>query len=106
MKNLEKNSIVWTDILDFEGKDIFEVQDAISNSILENIIPGALSLTVADARTKQKFTPEVHLNRLKGRVAYESRTAEGLNEYERLLSLNRELEPNNPYLDMDEAWAF
>ena len=104
LKNLEKNSIIWTDILDFEGKDIFEVQDAISNSILENIIPGALSLTVADARTKQKFTPEVHLNRLKGRVAYESRTAEGLNEYERLLSLNRELEPNNPYLDMDEAW--
>ena len=104
LKNLEKNSIIWTDILDFEGKDIFEVQDAISNSILENIIPGALSLTVADARTKQKFTPEVHLNRLKGRVAYESRTAEGLNEYERLLRLNRELEPNNPYLDMDEAW--
>ena len=104
LKNLEKNSIIWTDVLDFEGKDIFEVQDAISNSILENIIPGALSLTVADARTKQKFTPEVHLNRLKGRVAYESRTAEGLNEYERLLRLNRELEPNNPYLDMDEAW--
>ena len=35
---LEKNSIIWTDILDFEGKDIFEVQDAISNSILENIM--------------------------------------------------------------------
>ena len=104
LRNLEKNSIIWTDILDFEGNDIFEVQDAISNSIIENIIPGALSLTVADARTKQKFTPEVHLNRLKGRVAYESWTAEGLYEFERILSLNRELEPNNPYLDMDEAW--
>jgi TolB-like protein len=104
LRNLEKNSIIWTEILDFEGKDIFEVQDAISNSIIKNIIPGALSLTVADARTKQKFTPEVHLNRLKGRVAMESGTAEGLYEYERLLGLNRELEPNNPYLDMDEAW--
>ena len=71
---------------------------------MENIIPGALSLTVADARTRRKFTPEVHLNRLKGRVAMESGTAEGLYEYERLLGLNRELEPNNPYLDMDEAW--
>ncbi len=104
LHNLEKNSMIWTDILDFQDKDIFEVQDAMSDSIIENIIPGALSLTVADARTKRKFTPEVHLNRLKGRVALEKGTPEGLYEYERLLNLNRGLEPANPYLDMDEAW--
>ena len=56
LRNLEKDSMIWTDILDFEGNDIFEVQDTISNSIMENIIPGALSLTVADARTRRKFT--------------------------------------------------
>ena len=63
-----------------------------------------MSLTVGDSTTAQKFTAEVHLNRLKGRVAYESHSIEGLNEYERLLKVNRKLEPGNIYLDNDEAW--
>jgi tetratricopeptide (TPR) repeat protein len=63
-----------------------------------------MSLEVANERVKRQFTPQVHLNRLKGRVAYEKHSPDGLYEYEQLLKLNRELEPNNPYLDMDEAW--
>ena len=63
-----------------------------------------MSLTVGNSRVVNSFTPEVHLNRLKGRVAFESQSLEGLYEYERLLNINRSLDPDNVYLDMDEAW--
>jgi adenylate cyclase len=102
--DLLKGVVTWSETLDFENKDIFEVQDSISDSVLSNIIPGVMALTVGDARTVRKFTPEVHLNRLKGRVAYETNSIEGLYEYERLLKSNRKLEPQNIYLDNDEAW--
>ena len=102
--DLLKGDVTWSETLDFENKDIFEVQDSISDSVLANIIPGVMALTVGDARTVRKFTPEVHLNRLKGRVAYETNSLDGLSEYERLLISNRKLEPKNIYLDNDEAW--
>ncbi len=106
LTDLKKNEVIWSEIFDYRDQDIFEVQDSLSNSILENIIPGVLSLTVGDTHSKRKFLPEVHINRLKGRVAFDSFTVEGYYEYERLLNLNRELEPNNLYLDMDEAWFY
>ena len=49
---------------------------------------------------------DIHINRLKGRIAFDSFTVEGYYEYERLLKINRELEPSNIYLDMDEAWLY
>ena len=106
LRDLRKNEVIWSEIFDYRDQDVFEVQDSLSNSILENIIPGVLSLTVGDTHSKRKFLPEVHINRLKGRVAFDSFTVEGYYEYERLLNLNRELEPNNLYLDMDEAWFY
>ena len=104
LQDLEKSVTIWSETLDFKDDDIFEVQDKISDAVLANIIPGIMSLEVANNRIKQQFTPQVHLNRLKARVAYEKHSPEGLYEYEQILKLNRELEPNNPYLDMDEAW--
>ena len=104
LQDLEKRATIWSETLDFKDDDIFEVQDKISDAVLANIIPGIMSLEVANNRIKQQFTPQVHLNRLKARVAYEKHSPEGLYEYEQILKLNRELEPNNPYLDMDEAW--
>ena len=104
LQDLKQKTTIWSETLDFEDNDIFEVQDRISNAVLANIIPGVMSLEVANDRVKRQFTPQVHLNRLKGRVAYEKHSPDGLYEYEQFLKLNRELEPNNPYLDMDEAW--
>ena len=104
LQDLRKRTTIWSETLDFEDNDIFEVQDRISDAVLVNIIPGVLSLDVANERVKQQFTPQVHLNRLKMRVSYEKHSPEGLYEYEKKLKLNRELEPNNPYFDMDEAW--
>ena len=75
LRDLRQGKVIWSEVLDFQDNDIFVVQDNLSNSIIENVIPGALSLTVADTRIKQKFSPEVHLNRLKARVAYESHSA-------------------------------
>ena len=104
LQDLKQKTTIWSETLDFEDNDIFEVQDRISNAVLANIIPGVMSLEVANDRVKRQFTPQVHLNRLKGRVAYEKHSPDGLYEYAQFLKQNRELEPNNPYLDMDEAW--
>ena len=104
LKNLKKRTTIWSETLDFKDNDIFEVQDKISDAVLTNIIPGVMSLGVANNRVKQQFTPQVHLNRLKARVAYEKHSPEGLYEYEQILEINRKLEPKNPYLDLDEAW--
>jgi len=104
LQDLKKRATIWSETLDFKDNDIFEVQDKISDAILTNIIPGIMSLGVANNRVEQQFTPKVHLNRLKARVAYEKYSPEGLYEYEQILKLNRKLEPNNPYLDLDEAW--
>ena len=104
LENIAENDIVWSEVLDFETKDIFDVQDKITDMVLSKIIPNVMSLTVGNSKVVHSFTPEVHLNRLKGRVAFESQSIEGMYEYEKLLNLNRTLEPNNVYLDMDEAW--
>ena len=106
LRDLLKNEVIFSDVLDYQDSDIFSVQDKLSDSILTHLIPGVLSLTVDDALTKGKFSPKVHVNRLKGRVAFDSFTVEGKLEYDRLLKLNRELEPDNFYLDMDEAWSY
>ena len=106
LRDLLKNEVIFSDVLDYKDSDIFSVQDRLSDSILVHLIPGVLSLTVDDALTKEKFSPEVHINRLKGRVAFDTFSVEGKLEYDRLLELNRELEPDNFYLDMDEAWSY
>lgn len=105
LRDLLRNEVIFSDVLDYKDSDIFSVQDQLSDSILVHLIPGVLSLTVDDALTKEKFSPEVHVNRLKGRVAFDTFTIDGKLEYDRLLKLNRKLEPNNIYLDMDEAWS-
>ena len=63
-----------------------------------------MSLNVASEGIKNEFTPEVYLNRLEARLAFERHTPEGIQEYKRILEINKNLEPNNPYLDLDEAW--
>ena len=104
LQNLDKKTTIWSETLDFKDDDIFEIQDHISDAVLTNVIPGLMSLEVGSENVKQQFTPQVHLNRLKGRVAFEKHSPDGMYEYEKILKSNRELEPNNPYLDLDEAW--
>ena len=100
--NLKKDTVVWSNRFDFEDADIFEIQDKISDAVTSAVIPGVLALNVADE--KNEFTPQVYLNRLESRVAFETHTPEGMKKVKRFLEINRSLEPDNAYLDLDEAW--
>lgn len=104
LTNLITDEVIWSETFDFLNEDIFEIQDMISSAVSSEVIPGILFLNVAAEGIKNEFSPEVYLNRLEGRIEYEKYTPEGLQEYKRILELNRDLEPNNPYLDLDEAW--
>ncbi len=104
LTNLITDEVIWSETFDFLNEDIFEIQDMISSAVSSEVIPGILFLNVAAEGIKNEFTPEVYLNRLEGRIEYEKYTPEGLQEYKRILELNRDLEPNNPYLDLDQAW--
>ena len=104
LTNLMTDEVIWSETFDFLNEDIFEIQDKISAAVSSEVIPGILFLNVAAAGIKNEFSPEVYLNRLEGRIEYEKYTPEGLQEYKRILDINRDLEPNNPYLDLDEAW--
>jgi len=104
LTNLLTDEVIWSETFDFLNEDIFEIQDKISAAVSSQVIPGILFLNVAAKGIKNEFSPEVYLNRLEGRIEYEKYTPEGLQEYKRILEINRDLEPNNPYLDLDEAW--
>ena len=104
LENLKKNKVIWTKSFNFMNKEIFEIQDKISDAVLTEIIPNVMSLSVADEFAKNEFSPKVYLNRLKARVSFEKHSPEGIQEFSELLRINRKLEPNNLYLDVDEAW--
>ena len=104
LTKLLTDEVIWSETFDFLNEDIFEIQDKISAAVSSQVIPGILFLNVAAEGIKNEFSPEVYLNRLEGRIEYEKYTPEGLQEYKRILEINRDLEPNNPYLDLDEAW--
>ena len=54
LRDLLRNEVIFSDVLDYKDSDIFSVQDQLSDSILVHLIPGVLSLTVDDALTKEK----------------------------------------------------
>ena len=96
--DLIKGSIAWSEVLDFNKDKIFETQDSLSEEVLKRVIGDILAFDPG-ASKKRQFTPQVYLNNLKGRLAYETHTLEGVLESERLLKLSRKIEPNNVYLD-------
>lgn len=91
LTNLITDEVIWSETFDFLNEDIFEIQDMISSAVSSEVIPGILFLNVAAEGIKNEFSPEVYLNRLEGRIEYEKYTPEGLQEYKKILELNRDL---------------
>ena len=76
LTNLKSDKVIWSQTFDFVDHDIFEIQDQISTAVNSEVIPGVLSLNVASEGIKNEFTPEVYLNRLEARLAFERHTPE------------------------------
>jgi len=104
LKDLAKNDIIWSEIYDFSEDDIFNIQDQVGSSVLSHLQIEITQGGVESTALKRLFTPEVYKNRLLGTTAFQLMTPEGHYRAEELWKINKRLEPDNFYLDVNRAW--
>ena len=103
MTDVAKNSVIWSEIYDFrKADDIFEIQDAVSLSILKA------------SRVKIDFVPaepvstnaEVYKMHLKAGALFSQNTPEGNKAAQKLFEDALVLEPTNPRILNNLAWIY
>ena len=104
LKDLAKNDIIWSEIYDFSEDDIFNIQDQVGSSVLSHLQIEITLGGVESTAVKRLFTPEVYKNNLLGTTAFQLMTPEGHYRAEELWEINKKLEPDNFYLDVNRAW--
>jgi len=104
LKDLAKNDIIWSEIYDFSEDDIFNIQDQVGSSVLSHLQIEITQGGVESTAIKRLFTPEVYKNNLLGTTAFQLMTPEGHYRAEELWEINKKLEPDNFYLDVNRAW--
>ena len=104
LKDLAKNDIIWSEIYDFSEDDIFNIQDQVGSSVLSHLQIEITLGGVESTAVKRLFTPEVYKNNLLGTTAFQLMTPEGHYRAEELWKINKRLEPDNFYLDVNRAW--
>ncbi len=106
LSDIVKNRIVWTDKYDFKIKDIFEIQDTISEKILEKLqIKLTLGTSFDDDRRYFK-DPENWQRFLKANSLWLSMSLDEVKEAGTLFDAIFETEPNNPVVLSMYAWYF
>lgn len=106
LSDVVKNKIVWTDKFDFKLNDIFEIQDTISEKVLEKL---QIKLTLGesfDDDRKYFKNPENWQRFLKANSLFLSMSLEGVKEAGTLFDAIFETEPNNPVVLSMYAWYF
>ena len=102
LADLNRNSVLWSEVYDFKEEDIFEVQDNVGNSVLghlgQEVIAGS---TTVGSRFK---SPEMQKNFVMGQAAYQSWTLAGYNKAADLWGRNSEFDPENPTNIMAQGW--
>jgi len=102
LADLNRNSVLWSEVYDFKEEDIFEVQDNVGNSVLghlgQEVIAGS---TTAGRRFKN---PEMQKNFVMGQAAYQSWTLAGYNKAADLWGRNSEIDPENHTNIMAQGW--
>jgi TolB-like protein len=104
LKDLAKNDIIGSEIYDFSEDDIFNIQDQVGSSVLSHL---QIEITMGGFEStalKRHYTPEVYKNRLLQGTAFQLMTPEGHYGAEELWEINKKLEPDNFYLDVNRAW--
>ena len=106
LSDIVKNKIVWTDKYDFKLKDIFEIQDTISEKVLEKLqIKLTLGASFDDDRKYFK-NPENWQRFLKANSLWLSYSKDGVKEAGTLFDEIFKSEPNNPVVLSMYAWYF
>ena len=104
LKDLAKNDIIWSEIYDFSEDDIFNIQDQVGSSVLSHLQIEITMGGIESTALKRLYTPEVYKNRLLQGTAFQLMTPEGHYEAEELWKINKNIEPDNFYLDTDRSW--
>ena len=106
LSDIVKNKIVWTEKYDFKLKDIFEIQDTISEKVLEKLqIKLTLGTSFDDDRRYFK-DPKNWQRFLKANSLWLSMSKEGVKEAGELFEEIFKSEPNNPVVLSMYAWYF
>ncbi len=106
LSDVVKNKIVWTDKFDFKLNDIFEIQDTISEKVLEKLqVKLTLGTSFDDDRRYFK-SPENWQRFLKANSLWLSMSPDGVKEAGTLFDAIFETEPNNPVVLSMYAWYF
>ena len=106
LSDIVKNKIVWTEKYDFKLKDIFEIQDTISEKVLEKLqIKLTLGTSFDDDRRYFK-DPKNWQRFLKANSLWLSMSKEEVKEAGELFEEIFKSEPNNPVVLSMYAWYF
>ena len=103
MTDLVKNAIIWSEIYDFKkADDIFEIQDAVSLSILR---ASRVKIDFAPAEPASK-NAEVYKMHLKGTALFSQNTPDGNKAAQELFEAALSMEPKNHRILNSLAWLY
>ena len=98
---------LWSGAFDEKMRDVFAVEDSISQRVAEAIVP---QLTGAERKLllrNQTYNTEAHQDYLKGRFFWNKRTVEGINKAAEFFRQAIEIEPNYAlaYVGLADCYA-
>ena len=103
MTDVVKNAVIWSEIYDFKkADDIFEIQDAVSLSILR---ASRVKIDFAPAEPASK-NAEVYKMHLKGTALFSQNTLDGNKAAQELFEAALSMEPKNHRILNSLAWLY
>jgi len=104
LTDAKKDTVVWSNKIDFEISDIFKAQEKIGNEILEYL---QINLVAGPGTAAEKLgTPERLLISLNARDEWRKFNPEGYNKYNELTDqLAQQIGEDNPFITLNRAYS-
>ena len=104
LTDAKKDTVVWSNKIDFEISDIFKAQEKIGNEILEYL---QINLVAGSGTAAEKLgTPERLIISLNARDEWRKFNPEGYNKYNELTDqLAQQIGEDNPYITLNRAYS-
>ena len=104
LTDAKKDTVVWSNNIDFEISDIFKAQEKIGNEILEYL---QINLVAGSGTFAEKLgTPERLLLSLNARDEWRKFNPEGYNKYNELTDqLAKQIGEDNPFIILNRAYG-
>ena len=104
LTDAKKDTVVWSNKIDFEISDIFKAQEKIGNEILEYL---QINLVAGSGTAAEKLgTPERLIISLNARDEWRKFNPEGYNKYNELTDqLAQQIGEDNPFITLNRAYS-